>query len=114
MRQAARRFGILGGLSVALLLLAAPPAAYAGETGAGCGYDELFGTTVVGTADACPITIDARMSTTVVSQHVIHKISGGVITTVIVATTSSGTYTTDAIFSPLVRYPGIRIDWTPG
>ena len=121
MHPFARRSRVFGGLSVALLLAAFSPAAHAGDTPtpssvAGCAYDYLFGAAArAGTAvTICPITLDEGMHVTVSSQHVIRKTSGGLTTTVIVATTSSGPYSTDAIFSRFVQYRGIHVERARG
>jgi hypothetical protein len=122
MHPFACRSRVFGGLSVALLLAAFSPAAHAGDTAAapssvaGCAYDFLFGTAArAGTAGAiCPITLDEGMHVTVSSRHVIRKTSGGLTTTVIVATTSSRPYSTDAIFSRFVQYRGIHVERARG
>ncbi len=107
MNHAARRSTLLGSLSLALLLLAASSAS-AGETAGACAFDALFHADA-GPAAFCPIVVDRRVSTAVLSREVIRKRSRGVTIAVVVATTSTGTYTTDAMFAPGVRYPGIRV-----
>lgn len=44
-----------------------------------------------------------------VSSAVVRKVGYGVVTTVNVATTSTGVYSSDSMVSPHVRYPGISV-----
>lgn len=53
------------------------------------------------------ITFDESVSDEVKSTSTIRKISGGHASEVMVTTTPSGTYSTDGLLSPFVRYPGI-------
>jgi hypothetical protein len=53
------------------------------------------------------ITIDDSVSTAAVRTDVINKISAGRKSIVSIITTTTGTYSSDALVSPYVRYPGI-------
>ncbi|MCB1516412.1 MAG: hypothetical protein KDJ19_02175 [Hyphomicrobiaceae bacterium] len=55
------------------------------------------------------ITVDDSVSTEVISHSQIRKIGYGHEKQVTVATTPSGTYSTDALFNPHVLYPGIHV-----
>lgn len=44
-----------------------------------------------------------------VSSAIVRKVGYGVVTTVNIATTSSGVYSSDGMVSPHVRYPGITV-----
>jgi hypothetical protein len=61
------------------------------------------------------ITFDSSVSKEVKSSTTIKKIGYGTPTTVSITTTASGTYSSDAIASPYVRYPGVAVsahhDW---
>lgn len=52
-------------------------------------------------------SVDASVSTEVLSSTTIRKIEFGRMSTVTIATTASGTYSSDAMDSPHVRYPGV-------
>lgn len=55
------------------------------------------------------ITLDASVSTKPIRTEIVHKIGFGQRTVVSIVTTASGTYSSDAIVSPNVRYPGIEV-----
>jgi hypothetical protein len=76
-----------------------------------CATDELFGSFAApaGIVMLCPITLDAGVSTKTLSRRVVHKVAGGVETDVVIATTSSGTYSTDALLTPNARYRGVHV-----
>jgi hypothetical protein len=61
------------------------------------------------------ITFDSSVSKEIKSTTTIKKIGYGKPTTVTITTTASGTYSSDAIASPYVRYPGVAVsahhDW---
>lgn len=48
-----------------------------------------------------------------VSSHVIKKVEGGRVSYVIIATTATGTYSSDAMFSNNAQYPGIAVTEMP-
>ena len=54
------------------------------------------------------ITLDDSVSTEVLRTQVVTKIGHGRVSDVTVVTTPSGTYSTDGMLSPHVRYPGIE------
>jgi hypothetical protein len=54
------------------------------------------------------ITFDESISTDVSRTQVVTKIGGGRASEVTIVTTPSGTYSTDGVLSPNVRYPGIE------
>ena len=54
------------------------------------------------------ITLDDSVSTEVLRTQVVTKIGHGRVSDVTVVTTPSGTYSTDGMLSPNVRYPGIE------
>lgn len=54
------------------------------------------------------VTLDDSISTDVKRTQVVSKIGHGRKSTVTIVTTPSGTYSTDALLSPHVRYPGIE------
>lgn len=58
------------------------------------------------------ITLDASVSTDVQHAATVQKIGFGKRTIVSIVTTPSGTYSSDAIASPNVRYPGIDVALT--
>ncbi len=53
------------------------------------------------------ITFDDSISTDVQRTQVVRKIGHGHVSDVTIVTTPSGTYSTDGMLSPHVRYPGI-------
>ena len=55
------------------------------------------------------ITLDASVSTDVTRTQIVKKIGFGQRTTVSIVTTPSGTYSSDAIASPYVRYSGVDV-----
>lgn len=55
------------------------------------------------------ITLDDSVSTDVLSRRTVTKISFGRKSVVSIVTTPSGTYSSDAITSPNIRYPGIEV-----
>jgi len=55
------------------------------------------------------ILVDDSVSTKPLRTEVVSKIGFGQRSTVAIVTTSSGTYSSDAIASPYVRYPGIDV-----
>jgi hypothetical protein len=74
--------------------------------------DDLFGP---GTVDSkafrkYDITIDDTVSTEIKSTRVIKKIAHGRTSMVEIVTTPTGTYSTDGLQSPHVRYPGIEVE----
>jgi hypothetical protein len=56
------------------------------------------------------ITFDDSVSTEVQRVRTVKKIEMGRTSTVSIVTTPSGTYSTDAMLSPHVRYPGIEVE----
>ena len=54
------------------------------------------------------ITLDDSVSTEVLRTQVVTKIGHGRVSDVTVVTTPSGTYSSDGMLSPNVRYPGIE------
>jgi hypothetical protein len=72
--------------------------------------DDLFGP---GTIDSdafvkYDVVLDRTVSTDIVRRQTVSKIGHGRKSTVTVVTTPSGTYSTDGVLSPHVRYPGIE------
>jgi len=55
------------------------------------------------------IIVDDSVSTKPLRTEIVSKIGFGRRSTVAIVTTSSGTYSSDAIVSPYVRYPGIDV-----
>lgn len=55
------------------------------------------------------VRIDDSVSTKVSSTQTVRKIAFGKLSTVSIVHTPSGTYSSDAIFSPHVLYPGIEL-----
>lgn len=55
------------------------------------------------------IDYDASVSTDVLSSTTIKKIEGGRVSYVSVGTTSTGTYSSDALTSKHIKYPGITV-----
>jgi hypothetical protein len=73
--------------------------------------DELFGP---GTVDSKAfrkynVVIDDTVSTEVLRTRTVSKIGYGRKSIVTIVTTATGTYSTDAMLSPHVRYPGIGV-----
>jgi hypothetical protein len=74
--------------------------------------DDLFGP---GTLDSdafakYDIVLDGTVSTEIKSSRVIKKIGHGRTSMVEIVTTPTGTYSTDGLQSPHVRYPGIEVE----
>ncbi|HVZ94602.1 MAG TPA: hypothetical protein VG797_08830 [Phycisphaerales bacterium] len=59
------------------------------------------------------ITYDDSVSTDVVRTQTVKKIGYGAVETVTIVTTPSGTYSSDALTSPYVKYPGIEVSVKP-
>lgn len=55
------------------------------------------------------ISVDASVSTVPLQTVTIQKFGFGVRQSVTIATTATGTYSSDAITSPYVRYPGVHV-----
>ncbi|MEO8756739.1 MAG: hypothetical protein ABI398_03145 [Devosia sp.] len=55
------------------------------------------------------VVFDASVSTEVQRTQIVRKIAFGQKSTVLIVTTPSGTYSSDALTSPYVRYPGIDV-----
>ncbi len=55
------------------------------------------------------ITLDDSVSTEVQSVRTVTKIGFGRMSTVSIVTTPTGTYSSDGLLSPHVRYPGIEV-----
>ena len=73
--------------------------------------DELFGP---GTIDSrvfrkYDVVISANVSTEIRSTRVVKKIGHGRTSMVEIVNTPTGTYSTDGLLSPHVRYPGIEV-----
>jgi hypothetical protein len=60
------------------------------------------------------ITFDDSVSSDVARTQTVKKIGFGAVETVTIVTTDSGTYSSDAITSPYVKYPGIEVSVKPG
>jgi hypothetical protein len=56
---------------------------------------------------------DGTVSTEVSGTQTVKKIGFGEVSTVTIVTTPTGVYSSDAIFSPNVRYPGISVTAEP-
>lgn len=56
------------------------------------------------------VTADAGVSQDPLSTQTVKKIEGGRVTYVTITTTATGTYSSDAMFSPNVQYPGIGVE----
>ena len=56
---------------------------------------------------------DGTVSTEVSGTQTVKKIGFGAVSTVTIVTTPTGVYSSDAIFSPNVRYPGITVTAEP-
>ena len=59
------------------------------------------------------VTYDDYISTEVERTQTVKKIGFGQTTTVTITTTPSGTYSSDAILSPYIKYPGIEVTKRP-
>jgi hypothetical protein len=59
------------------------------------------------------VVFDDSVSTEVIRQQSVTKIGFGKVTNVTIVTTPSGTYSSDAITSPYVKYPGIEVSKRP-
>ena len=55
------------------------------------------------------ITFDETVSTDIKSSTIVKKLAYGYSTNVAIVTTPSGTYSSDGMLSPNVRYPGIEV-----
>jgi hypothetical protein len=55
------------------------------------------------------VTFDNSVSTKVSRTQIVHKIAFGQKSDVAIVTTPSGVYSSDALTSPYVRYPGIEV-----
>lgn len=56
---------------------------------------------------------DESVATTPLSTALVKKVEGGHVSYVTITTTESGTYSTDAMFSDHVQYPGIEVTELP-
>ncbi|ODT79617.1 MAG: hypothetical protein ABS76_18720 [Pelagibacterium sp. SCN 64-44] len=56
------------------------------------------------------VSYDETVSSDPVSVSRIKKIEAGRVSWVTIATTASGTYSTDAMFSPHMQYPGVSVE----
>ncbi len=56
------------------------------------------------------VTYQPWVDTTPTSSATVKKVEGGQVSYVTVSTTATGTYSTDAMTSPNVQYPGISVD----
>ncbi|MBU1304981.1 MAG: hypothetical protein KKF33_05615 [Alphaproteobacteria bacterium] len=56
------------------------------------------------------VTADPSVSQEPLSTQTVKKIEGGRVSYVTITTTSTGTYSSDAMFSPNVQYPGIAVE----
>lgn len=54
------------------------------------------------------------VSTKPLSTEIVKKVEAGRVSYVTIATTETGTYSTDAMFSDHVQYPGISVEEVPG
>ena len=71
--------------------------------------DEIFPEDIQGSDFFKPTwTIEDYVSTDILSEQVVRKIEFGRTTFVRVVTTASGTYSSDALNSPYIKYPGIH------
>ncbi len=59
-------------------------------------------------------TVEDWVSLEPTASHTVKKIGYGQVTRVGVATTATGTYSTDGLTSPHVSYPGIEVERVPG
>jgi len=73
--------------------------------------DDLFGPGTVdsGAFRKYDVVIDDTISADIVRKATVSKIGHGRKSTVMIVTTPSGTYSTDGLLSPHVRYPGIEV-----
>lgn len=62
---------------------------------------------------AYSVHYDDSVSTEPVSQATVRKIAGGKTSIVSISTTATGTYSSEALFSPHVLYPGITVKRLP-
>ncbi|WP_224701551.1 hypothetical protein [Devosia aquimaris] len=56
------------------------------------------------------VTADAGVSQEPLTTQTVKKIEGGRVSYVTITTTATGTYSSDAMFSPNVQYPGIDVE----
>lgn len=59
------------------------------------------------------VDYDASVSTEALSTARVKKIEAGKVTYVDITTTATGVYSSDAMFSPHVQYPGIEVERAP-
>ncbi|MEQ1771382.1 MAG: hypothetical protein ABL879_16255 [Devosia sp.] len=73
-------------------------------------FPQPFDTTTLAKYD---VVFDATVSTKVLSTQTIKKIGYGRVSNVTIVKTPSGTYSSDAIVSPYVQYPGVEVSKKP-
>src|SRR5690606_7541371 len=56
------------------------------------------------------VSVDPSISTEATRTEFVRKIEFGRTSVVKVTTTASGTYSTDGLYSPHIRYPGIHVE----
>jgi hypothetical protein len=101
-----------GGLSFPVFL----PAALADEQPMKtilASVDDLFPANTFDPDSLVKFDVDDSVSTEVIKQQTIKKISFGRVTTVTIVHTPTGTYSSDAVRSRNVRYPGIEVSRAP-
>ncbi|RUT31131.1 hypothetical protein EMQ25_09675 [Arsenicitalea aurantiaca] len=59
--------------------------------------------------DGTVIRFDGTVSNEPIASRIVRKIAYGRITEIVVATTPTGTYSSDAVTSPHTRYPGVTV-----
>ena len=105
-------YGVFGGSVFALTILAPQQIAAIAEEpvkAAAATIDQLFPDPIDPRMFRhYDITLDDSVSTDVQRTQVVKKIGHGRTSQVTIVTTPSGTYSTDGILSPHVRYPGIE------
>ncbi|MET3896910.1 hypothetical protein ABIB57_000834 [Devosia sp. UYZn731] len=101
--------GVLCGMGVAAIGPGAVMAAFADETRTGIDPNGL----VKFEGSTYDVQYDDTVDTTPTSKSRIKKVEFGRVSYVDITTTATGTYSTDAMFSNNIQYPGIEVNQVP-
>lgn len=101
------------GVAVAFLLVAALGAGIARADGIFDNSPPPLSTLVKFNDRSYDVSYDDTVSLEPVSTSVVRKIGYGSVTSVNIATTATGTYSSDGLVSNNVRYPGITVEERP-
>jgi hypothetical protein len=115
-----KALGLIASVGVAGLIALSIPPVLAGED-----LTEIYGPTlnqllpntfdpdsllIIDDDEAYRMQVEPSISTDVLSNTTIRKIEGGRTRFVTIATTSTGTYSSDGLTSPHIRYPGVHVE----